>query len=107
MGDLDWGFLWRTGFDVAQTLGILVVAVYGWIKLRTGANADRIAALEKKERVLSERIALTESDIRYLPSAEDVADLNTKIHTLEATANEMNATLKIIQSYLMRKTPHE
>ena len=105
MVDLDWDLVWRVGFDVAQTLGILVVAVYGWIKLRTGANADRIAALEKKERVLSERIALTEMDIRHLPSAMDVADLNARICSLEATANEMNATLKLIQSYLMRKTP--
>ena len=105
MSDLDWDLVWRAGFDVAQTLGILVVAVYGWIKLRTGANADRIAALEKKERVLSERIALTEMDIRYLPSATDVSDLNARICTLGATTVEMNTTLKLIQSYLMRDTP--
>lgn len=103
-GDLE--FWW----DIIQTAGIGLFAVWAWIVNRTKANQDAITQLADRQDVLEKHLQVTKTEIKHMPDRDDIERLHGRIDQLakgvnhvEGQLKQINQTLAIIQQYLVQK----
>ena len=110
MIDPDWYLTWKIGLDIIQTVAIAAAWVFGWIKLRTNANAGRIERIEKGDIGRDERLTRIESTITHLPNKADVdkvcaevAEAKQGLSAVQATLNAMAPQVKLIHQHLLNR----
>ena len=100
--------------QLANSLGVVLVAIYAWISNRHKANASAIKEVSdsilEDMSVIEARFARIESEIKHLPTHNDMGAvyerINTVAETLSALSGEirqMNAGLKLIHTHLLSK----
>ena len=103
-GDLE--FWW----DIIQTAGIGLFAVWAWIVNRTKANQDAITQLAERQDSLEKQLEVTQTEIKHRPDRGDIERLHGRIDQLtksvkhmEGQLKQINQTLVIIQQHLVRQ----
>lgn len=98
--------------QLANTLGLVLVAIYSWNASRHKANASAIESL--RDSVLTDmtlvqsRFATLESEIKHLPTHSDIGAVHEKINdvakvlsTMNGEIIQMNSGMKLIHQYLL------
>lgn len=112
---------WRFWFDIAQLAGTLAIGIYVWWDRRKKANEGRIVALEQavgghsaslqimneakakresscekhQQRTIDLESKQTElqSDIRHLPSRQEISELSNRIGSLTENLGRLDGRL--------------
>ena len=111
--DIDY-LAWRFWIDIAQVLGLIGLAVYTWFVNRTKANSQAIEVLEEKsDKRFSDhhtRLSVIEKELTHVPGEPEVGRIHNRIDQvgqgvkhIEGEMKQMNATLHLIQQYLLEK----
>lgn len=103
-GDLE--FWW----DIIQTAGIGLFAVWAWIVNRTKANQAAITDLAERQDSLEKRLEVTRTEIKHRPGQSDIERLHGRIDQLAESVRHMEGQLKqitqtlvIIQQHLVQQ----
>ena len=102
-GDLE--FWW----DIVQTAGIGLFAVWAWIVNRTKANQDAITQLAERQDELEKQLEVTRTEFKHIPDWGDVERLHSRIDQvaksvqhMEGQLKQITKTLVIIQQHLVQ-----
>jgi uncharacterized protein YhaN len=115
----NWNIDSKLIWDVLQTMGLLAVAFFQWVKRGDKANSDQVMQLEtevnKKMESLEEKtenidasVRLLEERMAHLPSNEEVsmirqevAVLNTKLDGVGSHVEQTRHALNRIENWLI------
>ena len=95
-GDLE--FWW----DIVQTAGIGLFAVWAWIVNRTKANQDAINQLALRQDELEKMLQVTRTEIKHMPDRDDISRMAESVKHMEGQLKQLNQTLVIIQQHLVQ-----
>lgn len=118
MGDTNMDYSQaRFWFDILQTIGVLVLAVYTWLTNRHKANRDAITQVDKNHKAaiedihghlheINRKVDLQERDIRHLPNHEDISRLHEKVNKVGESIKEVQGELKNINRTMALVNDH-
>lgn len=105
--EVDYG-AWRFWLDLLQLAGVIAIGVYTWVVNRTKANRDSIEHVDATVGKLNDRVTVIENEIKHLPGEPEVGRIHNRIDQvgqgvrhIEGEMKQMNATLHLIQQYLL------
>lgn len=109
--DLEWA---KFGFQIANALGVVGVAIYTFIATRDKDNSQHIKAVETAlNKAIAEhasRIDRMETQMRYMPNPEQITELREDMQGVKSTqeaiqrdVQAMRTATNRIEDFLLRK----
>lgn len=94
------GYSWV--MDLIQTIGMIVLGVYGWLMKRDMADAEEMLKLKEKLAEAEKKIALLEQRNHNAPTHQDLGDLHNRINDLSGAVRELVGVMSGVQRSLDR-----
>ena len=92
--------------DAIQTIGLFIVAIYGWGIRKAMNNLRELQKLDSEVDSMTARVTAMEHTIRHAPTHTDLAAIYNRINLMAERQSEMNGTLTGIQRGLDRVEEH-
>lgn len=88
--------------DVVQTIGMIVLGVYGWLMKKEMADAKILSEVQEELAQAKQKIALIEQQNNNAPTHQDLGDLHSRINDLSGAVRELVGVMSGVQRSLDR-----
>jgi len=103
LGEVDYKAL-TFYLALLNTLGTIATFIYAWFSNKHKANASAIEKLSKSmmddARVIEGRFTKVESDIKHLPTIQDIGSVYERVNAIATTLSKMQGEVGQINSGL-------
>lgn len=96
---------WDAGkflLELLQFVITVVVAIWAAVRFGQERNKSAIDTMDQRQDELERRILMTEKDLEHAATHDDIAKLQSQFSALDSKLTEMNNTLKLIHSYMLK-----
>lgn len=99
----DWDYKALTFFlSILNTVAIIVTVIYAHLMNKQKANAESIEQANKDHRALCTRVVKVEKAMEYIPTHNDVTNLNHRIGELAQAVKKMEGTMGQVEKTVVR-----